>query len=182
MKWWKQGRRKRRGGGSRMSLELASNWKAASQAQSSGSEVRYPGSGTEKLEELSFVLSAVSDSAGWGEPLSIKYRCDNECNEEGFKFFDIAAILGGKRRQTAHDRPLSKLLQLQAGRKRRIKGDQCRVEDHDRTKGSRGRLSCRRDRWFCQNKVQEHCWRRRKRCSWRQAAGKMSLDTVEKRS
>ena len=47
----------------------------------------------EGMEELTFVPSAVSDSAGWHEPLRVKYMCDQKCNKEGFKFYDIAAIL-----------------------------------------------------------------------------------------
>ena len=31
----------------------------------------------EGMEELNFITRAVSDSAGWREPLRIRYRCDN---------------------------------------------------------------------------------------------------------
>ena len=47
----------------------------------------------EGMEDLTFVPSAVSDWAGWHEPLRVKYMCDQKCNKEGFKFYDIAAIL-----------------------------------------------------------------------------------------
>ena len=43
----------------------------------------------ESLEEMGSVPSAVSDSAGWHEPLRVKHMCD----KESFKFFDIAFIL-----------------------------------------------------------------------------------------
>ena len=45
------------------------------------------------LEEVGFVPSAVSDSAGWHEPLRVKHMCDKKCNKKSFKFFDIAFIL-----------------------------------------------------------------------------------------
>ena len=44
----------------------------------------------ESEEELIFVPSAVSDSAGWHE---LKFRCDRQCRKEGFKFFDIASAM-----------------------------------------------------------------------------------------
>ena len=37
------------------------------------------------LQAMDFVPSAVSDSAGWHEPLRVKYMSDKKCNEEGFK-------------------------------------------------------------------------------------------------
>ena len=40
----------------------------------------------------------MSDSVGWHEPLTVKYMCDEKCNEERFKFYHIAAILVAKRR------------------------------------------------------------------------------------
>ena len=43
------------------------------------------------LEDLGFVTRAVSDSAGWHEPL--KCMCDQKRNEESFKLNDIASIL-----------------------------------------------------------------------------------------
>ena len=45
------------------------------------------------FEELGLVPSAVSDSTGWHERLGVQYMYDQRCNEECFKFFDIAAIL-----------------------------------------------------------------------------------------
>ena len=47
----------------------------------------------EGMEELSFISSAVSESAVSREPVRIKYMCDKKCNKEGFKFYDIAAVL-----------------------------------------------------------------------------------------
>ena len=44
----------------------------------------------ETKEELSFVASAVSDSAGWHAP---KFKCDRQWRKEGFKFYDIASIM-----------------------------------------------------------------------------------------
>ena len=39
------------------------------------------------MEELSFIPSAV------GEPRSALHMCDNKCREEGFKFYQLAAIV-----------------------------------------------------------------------------------------
>ena len=44
----------------------------------------------ETKEGLSFVASAVRDSAGWHEP---KFKCDRQWRKEGFKFNDIASIM-----------------------------------------------------------------------------------------
>ena len=44
----------------------------------------------ENKEELRFVPSTVSRSAGWHEP---KFRCDEQCRKEGFKFHDIASVM-----------------------------------------------------------------------------------------
>ena len=44
----------------------------------------------ENKEELRFVRSAVSDSAGWHE---IKCRCHRQCWKEGLKFCDVAATI-----------------------------------------------------------------------------------------
>ena len=41
----------------------------------------------EEMEELSFIPSALS------EPRWALHMCDNECNEEGFKFYQLAAIV-----------------------------------------------------------------------------------------
>ena len=101
------------GGGTRTPLELGSTGEAASEAQNSRSEGKYlgaervgrhkgvrivpaarHGSGRRRGHGgLDFVPSAVSDWAGWHEPLRVKYMCDQKCNKEGFKFHDIAAIL-----------------------------------------------------------------------------------------
>ena len=40
----------------------------------------------EGMEELSFVPSAVSDTAGWHKA---RFMCDKRCKREGFKFYDI---------------------------------------------------------------------------------------------
>ena len=40
-----------------------------------------------KAEELGFVTSAV------GEPLAALHICDNKCSEQGFKFFQLAAVV-----------------------------------------------------------------------------------------
>ena len=45
------------------------------------------------LEEMCHVASVVSESSGWHEPLRVMYICDKTCNEEGFKFYNIAPIL-----------------------------------------------------------------------------------------
>ena len=45
------------------------------------------GHGDETKEELSFVASAVRDSAGWH---AAKFKCDRQWQKEGFKFYDIA--------------------------------------------------------------------------------------------
>ena len=71
------------------------------------------------LEEMGFVPGAVSASAGWNQPLGVKFLW----------FF------GGKRWKAAHDRHLQKLLRPQTGRKKRFKGDCCRLVGHDRTEG-----------------------------------------------
>ena len=42
--------------------------------------------GQEEIEELSFVPGAVS------EPRWVLHMCDNKCREEGFKFFQLAAM------------------------------------------------------------------------------------------
>ena len=42
------------------------------------------------MEELSFVPSAVSDTAGWCKP---RFMCGKKWRKGGFKFFDIEAIL-----------------------------------------------------------------------------------------
>ena len=36
---------------------------------------------------------ALHKPAGWHEPLRVKYMCDKKCNEQGFKFFEIASTL-----------------------------------------------------------------------------------------
>ena len=41
----------------------------------------------EKMEDLSFIQSAVSD------PRCVLFMCDNKCSKEGFKFHQIAAIV-----------------------------------------------------------------------------------------
>ena len=41
----------------------------------------------EEMEELSFIPSAVS------EPRLALHICDNKCNKEGFKFYQLAAIV-----------------------------------------------------------------------------------------
>ena len=49
------------------------------------------------LEEMGFVPSAMSESAGWHEPLRDKLLWDKKCNEEGVKFLlqknDLASIV-----------------------------------------------------------------------------------------
>ena len=77
-------------------------------------------------EELSFVPSAVSDSAGWHEP-----RCmsDRLSMKEGFKCCDIAAINGGRRRGAAHDKPLERLPQFEANREENTSGEAQAMED-----------------------------------------------------
>ena len=77
------------------------------------------------LEDLGFVSSAVSDSAGWRELLRVKHVCDKKCTEERFKFYDLAAIVVEEEWQAAHDQPLQERLWLQADRKWRIKSGQC---------------------------------------------------------
>ena len=47
----------------------------------------------EGKEELSFVPSAVSDTAGWHE--NRFFMCEKRCRKGGFKFCDIGAILVG---------------------------------------------------------------------------------------
>ena len=47
-----------------------------------------PKHGDEGKEDMSFVPSAVSDSAQWHEP---KFMCDRQGRKGGFKFCDIAA-------------------------------------------------------------------------------------------
>ena len=44
-------------------------------------------------EKMGFVPSSVSDSAGWRETLRIKYMCGKKCEEESFKFYDLASIV-----------------------------------------------------------------------------------------
>ena len=41
-------------------------------------------------EEFSFVLLAVSCSAGWHEP---KFMCDKQCREQGFQYDDTASVI-----------------------------------------------------------------------------------------
>ena len=43
--------------------------------------------GQEEVEELGLVPTAVS------EPLWAEHMCDNKCSEQGFKFFQLAAIV-----------------------------------------------------------------------------------------
>ena len=43
----------------------------------------------ENTEELSFIQSAVSSSAGWHEP---QLMYDGQCGK-GFKYFDIASVM-----------------------------------------------------------------------------------------
>ena len=57
----------------------------------------------EVKEEVGFVLSAVSDSAGCREP---RFMCGRQCRKGGFKFHDTA--------------PLPEMLQFEA---RRMKGN-----------------------------------------------------------
>ena len=48
------------------------------------------------LEEAGLVLSTVIDSAGWHEPLRVKYMstcATKQCDEQGFTFYDVAAML-----------------------------------------------------------------------------------------
>ena len=44
----------------------------------------------ENKEELSFIPSVVSRSAGWHEP---KFMCDTQCHKDGFKYDDIASVM-----------------------------------------------------------------------------------------
>ena len=44
----------------------------------------------ENTVEMSFVASAVSDSAGWHEP---SFMCDRQCGKEVCKFYGIASIM-----------------------------------------------------------------------------------------
>ena len=46
-----------------------------------------------RMEEMGFVPKAVSEPAGCREPLRVKHMCDKKCNEEGFNFCDLAAIV-----------------------------------------------------------------------------------------
>ena len=59
----------------------------------------------EGKEELSSIPSAVNDSAGWHEPRSM---CDGQC---------------GRPQRAAHDEPLQGLLQFEANREQRTRGE-----------------------------------------------------------
>ena len=61
-------------------------------------------------KEVDDVPSAVSDSAGWRETLRVKHMRDKKCDEEGFKVYDIATIVGAKDVQGAQYQPLQGLL------------------------------------------------------------------------
>ena len=41
------------------------------------------------MEELSFIPSAVSSSAGWHEP---QFMCVRQCWKSGFQYFEIASV------------------------------------------------------------------------------------------
>ena len=78
----------------------------------------------EGMEELSFIPSAVTGSAGWRELLRTKYMCDKTCNTEGFSFFHIAAILV-EDDGWPHTMNLCKNCHTpEAGRKKRMGGNQ----------------------------------------------------------
>ena len=52
----------------------------------------------EDKKEMSFVPSALSDSAGWYEPKfmcgrELKFMCDRECSKEGFKVHATASVM-----------------------------------------------------------------------------------------
>ena len=46
----------------------------------------------ENTENLSFIPSAVSGSAGWHE---LQFMCDRQCQQKGFKYYDIASVMVG---------------------------------------------------------------------------------------
>ena len=45
------------------------------------------------MEEMGFVPSGVSDSAGWRELLRVKNTCGKKCEKESFKFYGLASIV-----------------------------------------------------------------------------------------
>ena len=44
----------------------------------------------ENKEDLNFIHSALSSSAGWHGP---KLMCDRQCGKEGFMYYDIAPVM-----------------------------------------------------------------------------------------
>ena len=109
-------------------------WKAACGVDSSEAEIG--GVAGKSLEEMSFVPRAVKASAGWHEPLRVKFLCDKKCNKEGFRFCENASIL------------------VEDDDKERIKGNQCSLEGMVEHKGlSRQTVGRLRVRWFRQKNV-----------------------------
>ena len=80
----------------------------------------------DEKEELSFVPSAVSRTAGWHEP---KLVCDRQCREDGFQVPRHRVSDGGRRRRGAHDEPLQGLLQCEARRDEGAKGERPPMEE-----------------------------------------------------
>ena len=66
----------------------------------------------EEMEERSFIPSAVS------EPRWALHMCDNMCTGEGFKFFELAAIVQEKRRCSSYDQLVQAVLQCKAAEAR----------------------------------------------------------------
>ena len=73
--------------------------------------------------ERSLFPSVVSSCAGWCEP---QFRCNRHCQEEGFHYFDTASVM--VERRAVHDRPLPKLLPLEARRDERAGVERQAVE------------------------------------------------------
>ena len=80
-------------------------------------------------EEMVFVPSAVSGSAGRREPLSFEYMSDQKCHEEGFKCHDIASILVEDDVEQHKINLCRSCFDLR--RKKRIEGNPCQMEGGD---------------------------------------------------
>ena len=80
----------------------------------------------ENKEELRFVPSAVSDSAGWHE---IKCRRHRQCWKEGLKFCDVASTIVEDDGRAAHDKSLPEFLQFNARRKKGTSDERQAMED-----------------------------------------------------
>ena len=75
--------------------------------------------------------------------------CDVKCNEEGFKFCDIAAILAEDDGKPHTNNFIDKLLQREAGRKKRVGSNPCQMKGHDRPEGaSKQIVGLLRGRWL----------------------------------